>query len=1229
MIIFTQNGQNFTLKIRHLLLFFLFVTSWLTSSAQFATQIFTDFNGFWRSSQTAFSPVLPDNNHNVIGFTYNGVTYSTGVNNSILTNNGVAFTPGRYKTLPFTTLAGNVPTTNNSIFIALGELVDSVPGGYSKPLPTIKAKVALTDGVNGLNIGTGVTDLPSAAGMLFPAEIISNSAITDDQPDIIYAQLTDLANSADVMVFQDSIGHTVGKSNSIQWNNVKSIGSQYLDFYNLTPGQALDTAAISSGASRKTVQNVRLATFKLSDFGITTANASRVKAFVIKPAGSSDPAFIAYNTDGISIIPPIITVQPTNLISCVASGGSATFSVDATGIMLSYQWFKNGVAIPGATNSSYTIPVVTASDEAAYQVVVTNPGGRQYSDLAYLNVSINRQPYPPSQTIVTGNTVVYSISANNATSFQWKKNGIDISGATDTIYTISPLNTTDSGVYTVSVINSAGNGCANRLSDPVTLNPAIVVYSKSTSNINIPSTWGASGDGSGSTPVDFTRAEHTFVLSNRDTGYTLTNLTIAGTLDVKNGVAVIADSTTLDVGRCIRSGTGSISGSSSSGLTVRGNSTLYFTPGQQVLKNFTVGGGTVNMLSNLRISGGSLPGKLNLLAGTLALQGNKITISSTSATNTSMVTAVGTTANVTYGSGGAFVVERFIPAKRAYRFMSPAVTTAASIKSNWMEGVVNPDRWINYDPNPGYGTHITGPKSAADSLDVTQTYNPSLFTFDKNNQAWKPVPNSSGTLTAGSAYRFMIRGSRSVDLNNNEAAPSNTIIRTTGALKIGKVLLDSAVLSTTAGGYSFVGNPYACPVDWRTLTKSGVSSSYYTWDESLNTRGAYVSYNALTGTSSSSTSNIDANIQSEQAFFVQSTSTNPSITFQESDKSYTNTAVFRSANDQKNLSVQLLLNASGTTSGVADGFNAVFNDDFHKAIADEDSYKFTNVDENIAIQRNGKTLSIEGRPEIITADTLFIKMWQFRQKNYWLKITATNFPASVTASLFDGYLKRTSAIDLASPTVIPFSITGDSASFASNRFSILFDYNPPAPPAAYTEINAYQKDKGVQVEWKTGAEININKYIVEKAVNNKKYDEVYTVNVQSDNALTHNYTWFDDRVSSGSSYYYRIKIISADDTARYSAVAKAVIYTDSRAVDMQTGEVTENTISLQLTNVDEGRYAVNIYNAAGQKVYSGVLQHNGTSATQFLPLNTSIVRGSYILQITNDKATFSKPILVK
>jgi hypothetical protein len=74
--------------------------------------------------------------------------------------------------------------------------------------------------------------------------------------------------------------------------------------------------------------------------------------------------------------PPSITLQPAN--QTVNVGSPATFSVVATGTgPLTYQWYKNGGIIPGATSSIYTTPAAVPGDSGStFAVVVNDAVGR-------------------------------------------------------------------------------------------------------------------------------------------------------------------------------------------------------------------------------------------------------------------------------------------------------------------------------------------------------------------------------------------------------------------------------------------------------------------------------------------------------------------------------------------------------------------------------------------------------------------------------------------------------------------------------------------------------------------------------------------------------------------------------------------------------------------------------------------------------------------------------------
>lgn len=80
--------------------------------------------------------------------------------------------------------------------------------------------------------------------------------------------------------------------------------------------------------------------------------------------------------------PSVSGAQTTNLSSVV------TFTVTATRLTpLSYQWKKNGVDIPGATASSYTIPSAQPWHIGDYTVVITDSIGGTESDPALLQIA--------------------------------------------------------------------------------------------------------------------------------------------------------------------------------------------------------------------------------------------------------------------------------------------------------------------------------------------------------------------------------------------------------------------------------------------------------------------------------------------------------------------------------------------------------------------------------------------------------------------------------------------------------------------------------------------------------------------------------------------------------------------------------------------------------------------------------------------------------------------------
>jgi hypothetical protein len=183
--------------------------------------------------------------------------------------------------------------------------------------------------------------------------------------------------------------------------------------------------------------------------------------------------------------PPFILVQP--LSTSVQLQDSASFQVIASsGTTMTFQWLKNGTNISGATQNTYTIASVQASDAGLYSVTIVNGGGSVTSSGATLTVllppTITTQPQ--NLAVAVGGTVAFSVGATGtgSLSHQWYLNGSQLgnaNGARTANYSKSGAATTDAGNYTVKVQNSYGSATSAVATLTVVTAPSITTQPQS------------------------------------------------------------------------------------------------------------------------------------------------------------------------------------------------------------------------------------------------------------------------------------------------------------------------------------------------------------------------------------------------------------------------------------------------------------------------------------------------------------------------------------------------------------------------------------------------------------------------------------------------------------------------------------------------------------------------------------------------------------------------------
>ena len=154
-----------------------------------------------------------------------------------------------------------------------------------------------------------------------------------------------------------------------------------------------------------------------------------------------------------------VASPPSSLTNC--PGTSASFSVIAGGTgPFNYQWLKEGIALPGQTNSSLTLPAVTAADAGTYRVVISGACGNPVTNSASLTVNLPTTADPlVSQTVCPGAALSFSTSAHGTGpfSYQWLKNGAPLPGRTANSLILSSVTAADAGTYAVQVAGACNS----------------------------------------------------------------------------------------------------------------------------------------------------------------------------------------------------------------------------------------------------------------------------------------------------------------------------------------------------------------------------------------------------------------------------------------------------------------------------------------------------------------------------------------------------------------------------------------------------------------------------------------------------------------------------------------------------------------------------------------------------------------------------------------------------
>ncbi|MGD0745177.1 MAG: immunoglobulin domain-containing protein [Verrucomicrobiota bacterium] len=258
--------------------------------------------------------------------------------------------------------------------------------------------------------------------------------------------------------------------------SVSDYGGTPLSYQWLKNGVALADGGNVSGAHTTTLTLTNVLGADAAGYGVILSNAT-----------GSVTSQVAY----LTVIDPLLTSQPGN--QTTNAGKFVSFSITVLGATpLHFQWRQNGTNlndggnVSGSQTSTLNLTNVSGFNVGSYQVIVSNTWGSVTSLTANLSVvdpviTTN----PASQSVQAGQTVVFSVAGAGAPplAYQWYKNSVLLTDATNTFLTLTNVGAADAASYTAVISDAFGSltsavaALTVNLSSPDSFNPGAAIVS--------------------------------------------------------------------------------------------------------------------------------------------------------------------------------------------------------------------------------------------------------------------------------------------------------------------------------------------------------------------------------------------------------------------------------------------------------------------------------------------------------------------------------------------------------------------------------------------------------------------------------------------------------------------------------------------------------------------------------------------------------------------------------
>ena len=183
-------------------------------------------------------------------------------------------------------------------------------------------------------------------------------------------------------------------------------------------------------------------------------------------------------------------------------------------------------------------------------------------------------------------------------------------------------------------------------------------------------------------------------------------------------------------------------------------------------------------------------------------------------------------------------------------------------------------------------------------------------------------------------------------------------------------------------------------------------------------------------------------------------------------------------------------------------------------------------------------------------------------------------------------------------------------------------------PVNFISVNAISKNAGVQVEWKVAAELNVDKYVVQKSGDGSSFTSIGTVAATGGNSATITYQFLDPAPSGGNNFY-RLQVLDKDGKIAYSPIVKINIASGAPGISIYPNPVLKTSqLSIALQYLKADTYTLSLFNSNGQRVAAKTIRHAGGNSSQTFVL-PALAAGKYTIEVKSKDQRFTKSLMAE